>query len=63
MSELLENNLEIDKISKSTTHSPHKDDISLVMDNRLIKRFGSQGQQKNFFSFIKVSSIRVVRKK
>ncbi len=62
MSELLENNLEIDKISKSTTYGPHKDDISLVMDNRLIKRFGSQGQQKTFLVSLKLAQFELLEK-
>ena len=62
MSELLNQNLEIDKISKSTTHGPHKDDISLIMDNRLIKKFGSQGQQKTFLVSLKLAQFELLEK-
>ena len=62
MSELLNQNLEIDKISKSTTQGPHKDDISLIMDNRLIKKFGSQGQQKTFLVSLKLAQFELLEK-
>lgn len=29
-----------------TTHGPHRDDLSLELDDRALRRFGSQGQQR-----------------
>jgi DNA replication and repair protein RecF len=29
-----------------TTHGPHRDDLALTLDDRLLRRFGSQGQQR-----------------
>ncbi len=60
MNSLLVDNLEIDKISKSTTHGLHKDDISLIMNNRLIKKFGSQGQQKTFLISLKLAQFELL---
>ena len=62
MIDLLEKNFDVDKISKSTTHGLHKDDVSLVMNNRLIKKFGSQGQQKTFLVSLKLAQFELLEK-
>jgi DNA replication and repair protein RecF len=38
--------LETDLQRGFTTHGPHRDDLSLKLDGRALRRFGSQGQQR-----------------
>jgi DNA replication and repair protein RecF len=38
--------LEADLERGFTTHGPHRDDLSLELDSRALRRFGSQGQQR-----------------
>jgi DNA replication and repair protein RecF len=42
----LEWKLESDLDRGFTTHGPHRDDLSLDLDGRSLRRFGSQGQQR-----------------
>jgi DNA replication and repair protein RecF len=42
----LELNLESDLDRGFTTHGPHRDDLSLELNGRSLRRFGSQGQQR-----------------
>jgi DNA replication and repair protein RecF len=42
----LELKLESDLDRGFTTHGPHRDDLSLDLDGRSLRRFGSQGQQR-----------------
>jgi DNA replication and repair protein RecF len=44
--EELEGTLEADLERGFTTHGPHRDDLSLELDSRSLRRFGSQGQQR-----------------
>ena len=52
---------EKDKILKSTSAGPHKDDFSFVCDEIDIRRFGSQGQQRTCALSLKLSEINLVR--
>jgi DNA replication and repair protein RecF len=42
----LESKLAIDLERGFTTHGPHRDDLSLELDARSLRQFGSQGQQR-----------------
>lgn len=54
-SELLRNSLEKDRYTQHTSCGIHKDDIIFKMDNYLIKKIGSQGQQKSFLIALKLA--------
>ncbi|MDD2541746.1 MAG: DNA replication/repair protein RecF [Desulfuromonadaceae bacterium] len=41
----------------TTTAGPHRDDLSLVLDDRPLKAFGSQGQQKSFVLALKMAEM------
>jgi DNA replication and repair protein RecF len=57
----LEENLEQDLIRKSTTVGPHRDDISISFDERDIRSFGSQGQQRVAAISLKLCEIQVLK--
>ncbi len=42
----LEAKLEADLDRGFTMHGPHRDDLTMELDSRLLRRFGSQGQQR-----------------
>lgn len=44
-----------DQIMQRTLLGSHKDDYEFTLDNELIKRFGSQGQQKTFIIALKLA--------
>ena len=52
-SDLLKSSIEKDKVLQYTTTGIHKDDLLLELDQRLIKKIGSQGQQKTFLISLK----------
>ena len=54
-SKLLIDSIEKDKIFQYTTTGIHKDDITLSLDGKPIKKFGSQGQQKTFLIALKLA--------
>lgn len=60
-SEILSNNIEKDKIIGYTTKGIHKDDLILKMKGELIKKLGSQGQQKTFLIALKLSQINLIK--
>ena len=41
----------------TTTAGPHRDDLTFVLDDRLLKTFGSQGQQKSFVLALKMAEM------
>ena len=41
----------------TTTAGPHRDDLTLVLDERLLKTFGSQGQQKSYVLALKMAEM------
>ena len=41
----------------TTTAGPHRDDLALSLDNRPLKAFGSQGQQKSFVLALKMAEM------
>lgn len=53
--QLLAESLEKDKYSSYTNVGVHKDDLTFVIDNHPVKKFGSQGQQKSFVVAVKLA--------
>ena len=54
-SNLLNESLAKDKIFQHTTTGTHKDDIIFFLNDKPIKKFGSQGQQKTFLIALKLA--------
>lgn len=52
-SDLLKAEINIDLQKQSSTIGPHRDDIQFYLDNKLIKSFGSQGENKTFLIALK----------
>ena len=51
-----------DIFSKQTTVGPHRDDISFIVNEIDIRKFGSQGQQRTAALSLKLSEIELVKK-
>ncbi|MBR1517384.1 MAG: DNA replication and repair protein RecF, partial [Bacteroidales bacterium] len=49
-----------DKYAQYTTVGPHRDDIELMVDGMLVRRFGSQGQQKTFLLALKLAQFEYI---
>ncbi|WP_417429328.1 DNA replication/repair protein RecF [Halpernia sp.] len=58
---LLAQNLEKDRILTYTSKGIHKDDLVFQMDDFLIKKIGSQGQQKSFLIALKLSQMNRIK--
>ena len=52
---MFRNNFQRDRIMQRTLLGSHKDDFEFVLDGELIKKFGSQGQQKTFIIALKLA--------
>ncbi len=63
MSDLLDLNLEKDKILQFTSVGIHKDDLDLNISAVPIKKFGSQGQQKTFLIALKLAQFDFIKEK
>lgn len=61
MDKLLQNNLEKDRVLTYTSKGIHKDDLSFLMNENFIKKFGSQGQQKSFLIALKLAQIQRIK--
>ena len=59
---LLSENLEKDRILTYTSKGVHKDDLLFEMNGQLIKKIGSQGQQKSFLIALKLSQMNLLKK-
>ena len=57
--ELLKNR-EKDKIYKNTSVGPHRDDFSFYEDNKNLKYYGSQGQQRTCVLSLKLAEIKII---
>ncbi len=55
--ELFARNTRNDERYGTTTTGPHRDDLTLSMDGRQLKAFGSQGQQKSFVLALKMAEM------
>ena len=60
---LLKDSIEKDKILRHTSTGIHKDDISFLLDEKSIKRFGSQGQQKTLLVALKLAQFDFLKKR
>ncbi len=60
---LLEKNTERDRALKRTSAGIHRDDLVFLMDNRVIRKFASQGQQKSFLISLKLALFRWLKDK
>lgn len=58
---LLPKNLEKDRQLTYTSKGIHKDDLRFEMNGNLIKKFGSQGQQKSFLIALKLAQIQRIK--
>ena len=63
MIDLLNQNLEKDKILQFTSVGIHKDDLELHISAMPIKKFGSQGQQKTFLIALKLAQFDFIKEK
>ena len=59
--EILSENLEKDRVLTYTSRGIHKDDLRFEMNENLIKKFGSQGQQKSFLISLKLAQIKRIK--
>lgn len=60
--EILKRNLDKDRQLTYTSHGVHKDDLLFKMNDFLIKKTGSQGQQKSFLIALKLAQINRIKK-
>ena len=60
MREKLNENIEKEIILKTTIYGPHKDDFEFSIDNKNLKNFGSQGQQRAAVLTLKLSEIKLI---
>jgi len=61
LADLLTNNLEKDRVLQFTSAGIHRDDLSFLIDEHPIKKFGSQGQQKSFLIALKLAQFDIVK--
>lgn len=59
--ELLNKNLEKDKVLQYTTVGVHKDDLHFDIGGYPIKKFGSQGQQKSYLVALKLAQFELIK--
>lgn len=59
--DLLKESLEKDRMLTYTSKGIHKDDLLFEMDTVLIKKIGSQGQQKSFLISLKLAQMSLVK--
>ena len=55
--ELLKRHQSSDERYGTTTAGPHRDDLTFMLDERQLKAFGSQGQQKSFVLALKMAEM------
>lgn len=53
--------LEKDRILQRSTVGPHRDDLTLFMDGKPVKKFASQGQLKSFLLALRLAQYEVLR--
>ena len=59
----LEKSRDQDLFRKSTSYGPHRDDISFFIENKNLKLFGSQGQQRTAALSLKLAELELVKQK
>lgn len=60
--DLLKQNIDKDRVLTYTSAGIHKDDLLFEMNDNLIKKIGSQGQQKSFLIALKLAQISRIKK-
>lgn len=60
--EKLKENRKEDLMSKCTTVGPHRDDLSILLNDIPVKSFGSQGQQRSCALSLKMSEASLIQK-
>ncbi|MDO4764025.1 MAG: DNA replication/repair protein RecF [Flavobacteriaceae bacterium] len=60
--QLLQENLEKDRILTYTSKGTHRDDLIFEMNGQSIKKIGSQGQQKTFLIALKLAQLNIIKK-
>ncbi len=60
--DLLDKNLEKDKVLQYTSVGIHKDDLSFLIGDYPVKKFGSQGQQKSYLVALKLAQFEFIKK-
>lgn len=58
--DLLQAALPKDRILQYTSMGVHKDDLQLLIENRPLKKFGSQGQQKSFVLAMRLAQLQMI---
>ncbi len=53
--DMFKSNSQKDQVMQRTLMGSHKDDFEFLLDGSLIKKFGSQGQQKTFIIALKLA--------
>jgi DNA replication and repair protein RecF len=61
-SEILRKNSERDRILERTSSGIHKDELSFTIHGMVLKKFGSQGQQKSFLIALKLAQYTFLHK-
>ncbi|MEX1384143.1 DNA replication/repair protein RecF [Lutibacter sp.] len=61
--ELLDKNLERDRVLQYTSVGIHKDDLIFEIDGYPVKKFGSQGQQKSYLIALKLAQFDFIKSK
>ncbi|MEO1097991.1 MAG: DNA replication/repair protein RecF [Bacteroidota bacterium] len=56
-----ENSLEKDRVLERTTLGIHRDDFKFLLNDKSVKKFGSQGQQKSFLLALKVANYKLIK--
>lgn len=59
--EKLQRNVERDIMARTTNIGPHRDDMNFVIEDKDIRKFGSQGQQRTTALSLKLAEIELVR--
>lgn len=63
MADLLVKSAEKDRYKQYTTAGPHKDDLTFLIGDKPLKKFGSQGQQKSFLIALKLAQYQFIASK
>jgi DNA replication and repair protein RecF len=58
---LLKASIEKDRVLERTTEGIHRDEFDFFLNDRSVKKFGSQGQKKSFLMALKLSQWDVIR--
>lgn len=61
LNELLDSQLQKDRMLQYTSVGTHKDDLNFMIGDYPIKKFGSQGQQKSFLIALKLAQFDVIK--